>query len=226
MAAASCARRARAVQQQQPRHQAGQRLPGLLRQRPPAPPLPGRPPREAGRRGRIAELGSPASPGGGGLGGVAWASPRFWSGEFFAAVAAAASVSNRRRAESAPTSTRGRGATNRGTQASRSNIQAGTSRRRPPSPPRLHRNAVAPPLSLTSWTRTERPLQGCHGYKSVRSVVLWALRRSCTTAYVRMPPSASGRPRRKWCWPPSPPGPRRYAGRPRQPHRSWRPGRR
>src|SRR5215218_11262248 len=87
------------------------------------------------------------------------------------------SVSNRRRAESAPTQTRGCEAMTRGTQASCSNIQAGTSRHRPMSPPRLHRNAVILPRAVTSWTWMERPLQGCHGYSSVRSVVLWAFRR-------------------------------------------------
>jgi hypothetical protein len=151
---------------------------------PTRPRRPGRSPQETGRTGRIAELGAPASPGGG-LGGVAWASPRFWSGESPSAAEAEASVgpepvasaNSRRKAESAPTPTRGRDATARGTQASRSNIQAGTSRHRPASPARLHRNAVAFPLSLTSWTWTERPLHGCHGYKSVRSVVLWAFSR-------------------------------------------------
>jgi putative transposase len=38
--------------------------------------------------------------------------------------------------------------------------------------------------------------------------------------------SASGHPRRRWCCPPSPPGPRRYADRPRPPHKPWRSGRR
>ncbi|CAA9230013.1 MAG: hypothetical protein AVDCRST_MAG04-1071 [uncultured Acetobacteraceae bacterium] len=121
----------------------------------------------------------------GGLGGVAWTSPRFRSGDSPAAAEAEApvgpepdaSASSRRKAESAPTPTRGLDATTRSTQASRSNIQAGTSRHRPASPARLHRNAVAFPLSAASWTWTERPLQGCHGYKSVRSVVLWAFSR-------------------------------------------------
>jgi hypothetical protein len=151
---------------------------------PARPPCPGCSPQETEQTGRIAELGPPASRGGG-LGGVAWTSPRFWSGESRSAARAKASVglpfdaslSNRRRADSAPMPTRGWDATTTGTQASGSNIQAGTSRHRPASPPRLHRNAVVLPLSVTSWTWTDKPLQGCHGYKSIRSVVLWAFRR-------------------------------------------------
>jgi hypothetical protein len=151
---------------------------------PARPPRAGRIPHEAVRTGRVAAFPSVAFPGAG-LGGVAWTSPRFCSGESSAAATAEApirrpleiSVSNRRNTASATTPTRGRDATIRGTQASCSNIQAGTSRQRPASPLRLHRNAVAFALSVVPCTCTERPPQGCHGYRSVRPVVPWVFRR-------------------------------------------------
>ena len=146
-----------------PRARAAGASPGRLgsaaspRAAPTRPPDPDGPPREGGRIGRTAEPGSPASRGED-LGGIAWTSPRFRSGESPSAAEPKASAglcpetsaSNRRRAESAPIPTRGWGAIPRGTQADHSNIQAGTSRHRPTSPPRLHRNAVTFPRSATS----------------------------------------------------------------------------
>ena len=226
MAAASCARRARAVQQQQPRHQAGQRLPGLLRQRPPD-----RRSRAARRGRRGEEVGLRNS------------APR-------RPPAAAVSA-----ASHGPLPDSGRGSSRRGRGRGIRQQPAEGGKRADVDPrpgrddqghaglplehPGRHLEAPAAVPAEAAPQRggapslahlmdadgeaapgmpriQERPLRGPVGAQAP----------SCTTAYVRMPPSASGRPRRKWCWPPSPPGPRRYAGRPRQPHRSWRPGRR
>ncbi len=56
-------------------------------------------------------------------------------------------------------------------------IQAGIStgrRVRPSSRP--HQHTECPRLMRTSYTTTERPNQGCHGYETSRDSVLWVLR--------------------------------------------------
>jgi hypothetical protein len=59
-------------------------------------------------------------------------------------------------------------------QAARSNIHAGTSRQRAASAPLvLQRKTMPSDLSIASWTKTRKPNQGCHRYRSSRTSVPW-----------------------------------------------------
>ena len=98
---------------------------------------------------------------------LAWVSPRSWSSETHPAHAAGALPSapdtSDARADSVARSTRPRGAVRISAQATRSNIQSGTSCHRPrAAPSREHRARAVPAFSTTSRIRTGRPLHGCH----------------------------------------------------------------
>ena len=114
---------------------------------------------------------------------LAWVSPRSWSWESHPARVAGALPSapdtSDARADNVERSTMARSSTRIPAQATRSNIQSGTSCQRPgAASSTAHRVQAMPALSTTSRTRTRRPLQGCHGYRIVRVPVLWAVSRS------------------------------------------------
>ena len=114
---------------------------------------------------------------------LAWVSPRSWSSETHpprdATDLLSAYDTSDAKAENVERSTWARSSARVPAQATRSNIQSGTSCQKPGTAPSMaHRAQAMPALSTTSRTRTRRPLQGCHGYRIVRVPVLWAVSRS------------------------------------------------
>src|SRR5271166_771753 len=91
-----------------------------------------------------------------------------------AAPATDASASSVVNASSAAISTHGWASMRIGATATRSSIHAGNSRERcAASPSRRHRATQPLAFSITSWTSTMRPAQGCQGYRTSRFSVRW-----------------------------------------------------
>jgi len=111
-----------------------------------------------------------------------------------------ATVNNNRNAWSAATSTNGTAAVRIAAQATRSNIQPGSSSRRPTAASsQLQRKTLPPDFSITSWRRTGRPNHGCNSYRTCRSSVPWAFWRRFLQR--RAPAPSIGLPDTDCCFP-------------------------
>jgi hypothetical protein len=98
-----------------------------------------------------------------------------------------------------------------GSHAAASNIQSGASSDRQFRwSARPHRHTVCSHLVSTSYTMTERPNHGCHGYRTSRDSVLWVLRCRLVQDH---------RPQRALTLTPTPPEPTRP---PSAPAPEWR----